>query len=242
MKYAHLDGYEPIGVSRSDGDARNLQLGFRLDHEVAASDSLLLEARALNRKLERLEALDPSVTNPMPGVVRAGEDIDEYSLMLRWQRQDGERGSREVHMQTTYFDSDVEGRLSSSFTTSVLNYQRALNWAGRTLTGLGCRLSACSLMTPLDRPSLSVNPSDGSYNELSIFLQNETRFHDDRLAISYGLRLEDYERGGLEPQANLRFSWQPDSNQSNLGCACPAPCVRHPFTIQAFMPPAFRYR
>lgn len=97
------------------------------------------------------------------------------------------------------------------FDSFDLTYQHNWSWANdQTLVwGLGYRHVDHETIGGVAR---FITPAQGEDNNASFFLHNETQFAQGAVALSYGLRAEDNERGGFEVQPNARVSWRVDEH------------------------------
>ncbi|MEP5763317.1 MAG: TonB-dependent receptor [Halieaceae bacterium] len=201
------DGNEdPMGNSTND-TADNLRLGGRIDWQLNESDTLMLTTDGYDIKsgasFNVLE-FDPSYSR-----VRTDDDTDSegFSVLGRWDRiyDNGSQTTAQAYFD--YMDRNDPNWGEDKQTVEFELQHRSLAWDGHDVIGGGT----------VRYHDLEINGSESQamdetyYDNLivSLFLQDEIKFLEDRLSLTLGAKLEhnDTSDSDLEFMPSARLLW-----------------------------------
>jgi len=193
---------------------RKSQLGFRMDCEPAADDTLTLQG----------DVYDGTFGQAGPDDIRANGG----NLLGRWSRKFADSSDLKVQV---YYDR-THRRIPGSFAQDIDTYdvdiqQRRMIGATHDLVwGLGYRFVQDSVV---NTPANAFLPAEVGRDSFSAFGQDEITLAQDRLHVTFGTKVEHNNYTGFEVEPSVRIAWRPDQRQTFWGAISRA--VRTPSRI-----------
>jgi len=198
------------GQNAADG-WHQVRGGFRSDWTLSRADSLTFQGDLYNsREGETLTI--PTLSAPYSETF---QNVGHYSggnLLGRWTRSTGNSSySLQGYFdRTNYSDNSLFVDHESVFDIDF-QHDFHLGDANEIVWGAGYRSIQDSNVSSF---TVSVQPNHAHYNQFSAFLQDEVRFLDSRLRVTFGSKFEHNDFTGWEFEPNIRFLGSISKTQS----------------------------
>jgi iron complex outermembrane recepter protein len=198
------------GQNAADG-WHQVRGGFRSDWTLSRADSLTFQGDLYNsREGETLTI--PTLSAPYSETF---QNVGHYSggnLLGRWTRStsNSSYSLQGYFDRTNYSDNSLFVDHESVFDIDF-QHDFHLGDANEIVWGAGYRSIQDSNVSSF---TVSVQPNHAHYNQFSAFLQDEVRFLDSRLRVTFGSKFEHNDFTGWEFEPNIRFLGSISKTQS----------------------------
>ncbi len=213
-KYSKRDS--AVYPDGSDGfdDWNSVRTGFRIDTKSLPRDTLSLQGELFKVYAGEKNTISiPSA--PFEQTSVAKNKHHGGHLLGRWKRTVSDSSELELQL---YYDNTAYNTnyVETSFDTLDIDFQYRSTPYDRheLLWGVGYRLIIDSISNTY---SLSLLPTDDSYQILSAFIQDDITIFPNKFNLIIGSKLEHNDFTGFEIQPNIRLIWQIDERQSIWG-------------------------
>ena len=214
-KYRDVDEFKDQFDDNTDDDWLQRQLGFRVDWQASAEDSLMVQGSVSDTDSHRLidyPDLSLAPTYRQPIEVTGSENL-ATSILLRWSRHHADDSG--IEFQAYYDHNDqLEERLNDlTYDTFDLDFQHRLPPFERSeiIWGLGYRFYADDFVDGL---YYSFDPPQDEFHLFSAFVQATHALSEDLLEFTLGSKFEHNDFSGFEYQPSARLLFTPDSRYS----------------------------
>lgn len=169
------------------------QAGFRADWKGAGRDAFTLQG----------DAYEGRVGEP----TRDDTDVDGGNLLGRWSRTLSEDAGLDLQVYWDRTHRDIPGLFEEHLDVFDLDFQHRLPVAERhdLVWGFGYRHHRDRVG---NSPTIAFLPARRDFDLVSLFAQDEVSLLDDRLALTFGTKLEHNDSTGLEVQPSVRAAWK----------------------------------
>ena len=211
---AFADGFETGSFLTPDhqnaqDDWRRFHGGFRVDEEVSAKDSLIMEGEAVRGNAGEMVTTVVSLQPPVNANLDLRDRFSGWSLLGRWKHVLSP--DSETTLQA-YFDRSNRGDTTYGYglNTFDVDFQHHGVWRRRQdfVWGLGYRINSDNSAREF---RFSADPRALTYQIFSSFVQDEIAVRPDHLYISVGTKLEHDYFNGFNLQPTARITWAPES-------------------------------
>jgi iron complex outermembrane receptor protein len=202
-------------------DWKQVQGGFRADHESATHGSLTLQGDAYESTIR--------LAGPEDLVTRGA------NLLGRWSRNLSTGSDVRLQVYVDRVHRDSAASFDDTLETYDVDFQHHIVFSERqdVVWGAGYRLVSDDFQSGV----VGLRPADVSLDTVSAFAQDEIALRPDILHLTLGAKLEDNDYTGFSIQPSLRVAWQVHESQLLWGAISRA--LRTPARIDRdyYVPP-----
>lgn len=203
-----------VGADGEDqvDDTGMLRLGFRADLDSSATDSWTLQGEVFKGQNGEQKST-PSLMPPYIVEDDSQTDLNGGHLLARWTRDLPEASQLSAQAYYDYFNRDMDQFQNESRHTLDLDFQyRFLPTADQDVSwGLGYRLTRDDIDNSFP---ISFDPDQATDQILSVSVQDDLAFADDRFHFIVGTKLEYNDYSGIELLPNIRGLWHLSQGQT----------------------------
>ncbi len=209
LKYLLRGGLDDPQTGREEHNGWDaIRGGFRLDSELAGSNSLTLQGDYYREQLKE------TYLNPFPGVASFDytTPVSGANLLARWKRTFSD--TADMAWQLYYDRTDMKyAVIGQQSNTLDLDFQNHFKPGGNQdiVWGAGYRFTHGKLSYPLGQILLRNSQDDKVY---SAFLQDNVTLMPERVQLIVGSKFEHNDYTGFEIQPNARLLWTPNHKQT----------------------------
>jgi len=223
-------GFNPQQGSANDG-WNQLRGGFRIDSQTPQKTDTFTLQGDIYTGTEGQQGPVPQANPPFVTVPTYTIDVGGGDVLGRWTHVVDENNT---YFFQTYFDR-MERILSSIFLDQIINtfdleFQQNLKQAGNRVFTWGADYRVISDNYPSNNQFPSLDPQALTYDQASVFFQEETPLFRDDLKLTIGSKFMYYYFTGFEYQPSARLLWEIDDKQVLWGAVSRA--VRTPVRIE----------
>jgi len=227
-KYVDRDNFiRPSGTTAADKwDV--LRGGFRFDWNISEVNLLTVQGDLYHGTVGQMCNVILSEDELDFQKIDTTAKINGADLLCRWEFAKSPTSDMifQFYFDRTYRHDVI---LQGTINTYDFDFQHELEFCAwhEMIWGLGYRYSCDDLHNTF---SNALKPEQRSFKILSGFLQQEFKFHQNKLRFMVGSKFEKNDYTGLELQPNFRFSWLPKEKHSVWGAISRA--VRIPSRVE----------
>ena len=223
-------GFNPQQGSANDAWTQ-LRGGFRIDSQTPQKTDTFTLQGDIYTGAEGQQGPVPQVNPPFVTVPAYTVDVGGGDVLGRWTHVVDENNTYFVQ---TYFDR-MERTYSSIFFDLFINtfdieFQQNLKHAGNRTFTWGADYRVISDNYPSNTQFPSLDPQALTYDQASVFFQEETPLFRDDLKLTIGSKFMYYFFTGFEYQPSARLLWEIDDKQVLWGAVSRA--IRTPVRIE----------
>lgn len=225
--YSNTAPFAPDGAAVSPYGWTSSSVDFRMDWDPTAKDNVLVSGQGYHSTIGH-DLINPSASNPFPGVVNAQESSFSGNVMARWQHTISEDSSVEGRISWDYMnygDANVPQRVS----TVDAQFQHHILFGDRNdlIWGLEYKGAVADMAPTLDFHVLPVH-SDRKLG--AIFAEDELTLVPDKLHFIVGVRTAYDTVTRLQVEPTARLLWSP--NKSWTSWAAVSRAVHTPSVLE----------
>ena len=223
-KYFTRDASVDSAGQPGEDDWRVLRTGGRIDWELSAQNSLILQGNVYDGEIGQPLSITTSLSPPYVQTIFADSHVSGGSVLGRWERTVSDRSGLALQL---YYDRSARNEyvLQSVVHNTDIDFQHRFRPIQRQeiVWGLGYRFTTDDLDGSF---SMSFDPPSRHVHLFSGFVQDDISLARERLRLTLGSKFEHNSYTGLEWQPNVRFWWSPVSRNAFWGAVSRA--VRTP--------------
>ncbi len=199
-KSSRHDESERANGSGAEDDWRMSQGGFRVDAETTAGNQFTVQGDLYNSIFGRV----------------GSDDIDAsgHNLLGRWSRDFGDGSDMKLQVYYDHTHRSIPGSFTQTLNTYDADFQHRfplLQGTQEIIWGVGFRVVDDDI---INTPANAFLPPNVTRESFSAFAQDEVRFSDNHLRLTFGAKLEHNEYTDYELEPSVRAAWTPDQKRT----------------------------
>ncbi len=224
-KYFQRDGFQTSTGADALDDWDVLRTGFRSEWTPTQSDEITLQGGFYTG--DATIGASILLSTPTATTDNADQELRGGNLLARWNHHFSETSDASVQ---AYYDRTERDTplVNEDRNTIDFEFKHRFELFGRTefIWGGGYRFTRDGIGNTL---AVEFAPRDRTQHLIQAFVQNETRFFEDQLRFTGGIKIDHNDYTGFEFQPSVRAAWVP--NASNTLWASISRAVRTPSRI-----------